>query len=101
MSRTYKDKPYKFKYDAWDKDIVKVEYFYRIYLPTTKPKKRKAVDTEHHWMSTPSWWNHLFHTKPIRINFRTFLSNAKKSSINDLNLLLEPLDSNKPHKYFW
>ena len=42
MSRTYKDKPSKLKHEAWDKDMDYVEgTWYRLELPTTKPKKRK------------------------------------------------------------
>ena len=47
MSRTFKDKPSKLKYDAWDKDRLKVVdpklYYYTHYIweKTTKTKKKK------------------------------------------------------------
>lgn len=117
MSRTTKDKPSKLKHAAWDKDreyfkytciwenyageIVEHEWKAYLQTKTTKPKKRKKVDHENHWMTTPSWWNNLFHTRPIRGNFRTFLSAAKKSKLEDIEGMLEPTDSKSPHKYFW
>ena len=100
MSRTRKDVPPKFRFEPGDQDQIKVDGWGYRNGPTTKPKKRKEVDTEHHWMNTPSWWNNLFHTRPIRGNFRTFVSNAKKSSLEDIEFLLEPSDSKSPHKYY-
>ena len=64
-------------------------------------KKKKVVDSEHHWMTTPSWWNNLFHTRPIRGKFRNFCLNAVKSGTDTLEEMLEPEDSKNPHKYFW
>lgn len=61
MSRTYKDKPAKVRLEPWDKD----GYGY-IWLPTTKTKKRKEVDTKDHWMSTPSAWTRLMMNRPQR-----------------------------------
>lgn len=117
MSRTLKDKPSKLKGDAWDKDREYynytrvwvtysgelVEHEWKAYMETktTKPKKRKKVDTENHWMTTPSWWNNLFHTRKHRGNFRTFLNSVVKTKLEDIDGMLEPLDSNKPHQYFW
>lgn len=104
MSRTYKDKPSKLRFDLYMKDWILVEHEgFRKYRQgkTTKTKKRKEVDTENHWMSTPSWWNNLFHTRPIRGNFRAFLTNVVKSNITEIEDMLEPTDSKSPHKYFW
>ena len=105
MSRTKKDKPSKLKYGSWDQDMLIMNEPYRwtwLQLPTTKTKKRKEVDSEWHWMrGTPSWWNNLFHTRPIRGKFRNFCSNARKTDVSQLEELLEPKDSKSPHKYFW
>lgn len=114
MSRTYKDKPIK---STWDDTHEAVPYTYEaisIYGGTitvtrhwykdvagAKPKLRKEVDTEDHWMTTPSWWNNLFHTRPIRSKFRNYTKGIVRCPIEYIDEALEPLDSNKPHKYFW
>lgn len=101
MSRTYKHKRRRHFSSYWTQDHILVEGFGWRLTKTTKPKLRKKVDTEDHWMSTPSWWNNLFHTKPKRGKFRNFSKLAVKSSILALDDMLEPSDSNKPHKYFY
>ena len=103
MSRTKKDKPSKL---VWGDYFQDMEYipgtFYYIQLPTTKPKVAREASNEWHWMrGTPSWWNNLFHTRPIRGKFRNFCSNARKTDVSQLEELLEPEDSKSPHKYFW
>ena len=117
MSRTYKDRPNKIKYEDWDKDRVRIPYireffskyseeyisftsYFSLETKTTKPKKRKEVDTEIHWMSAPSWWNNLYHTRRHRRNFRTFLNSVVKCKVEDTEEMLEPFDSNKPHVYY-
>ena len=118
MSRTYKDKPYKLRYGSWNQDWMRLPYlkvyipwgeteekavssFYGLQLPTTKPKLRKEVDSEGHWMSTPSWWNNTYHTRPKRAKFRNFTSDTVKLSLDAIEDVIEPVDSNKPHCYFW
>ena len=115
MSRTYKDKPGKYRFDPWDKDRTKISYVRTwvgwngtleehewqtyIYAKTTKAKKRKEVDTEWHWMSTPSWWNHLMHTKKRRRAAKMWEASVLKAiDIEDVD---KPNESNKPHQYFW
>lgn len=114
MSRTYKDRPYKVQQiDPWDKDRIKVsceaicydyftnepvDYIATRYLEskTTKTKKRKEVDTEYHWMTTPSWWNRMQHTRPERRSAKVALSqvsDVEEADIPDLG--------RKPHIYFW
>ncbi len=98
MSRTFKDKPSKLKYDPWDQDMQRVEGFYRfIQLPTTKPKKRKEVDTEWHWMSTPSWWTRLVMNKPKRRACRLWENTRTLDNLDDVC----PDYGNKPHIYYW
>lgn len=102
MSRTYKDKPSKLRFDLYMKDWILVEHdgFHK-YRPgkTTKTKKRKEVDTEDHYLSgNPSWWDNLFHTRPIRRKFKNYCTSL--IGCTDLSIL-EPLDSNKPHKYYY
>lgn len=102
MSRTYKDKPSKHRYDAWDKDRIRVENtFYYIDLPTSKPKKRKHLDTEWHWMSTPSWWTRITMNRPQRRKCKLWERDALKTSPDSLDDLDKPIISRKPHIYFW
>jgi len=120
MSRTFNTRPSKIRFpNTWDRDLISVEYVAQrldwytkeitecvshayIKLPTTIPKKKRRVDTEWHWtQSTPSWWNNLFHTRPVRGNFRKFTKDIVKSKILDIAELQEPSDSTKPHKYYW
>ena len=101
MSRTYKDKPSKLRHSHYrnDKDFVCVDgmYLYELKLPTTKPKKRKEVDTEWHWMTTPSWWTRLMMNKPQRREVKLW---ERKALISDLEDLIEPGKKYK-HVYFW
>lgn len=102
MSRTYKDKPMKLLWGDYAQDYIYLANFRHIMRKTTKPKVRRSVDTDWQWYnSTPSWWNNLFHTKPIRGKFRNFNKLAVKSPLSSLEDMLEPQDSNKPHKYFY
>ena len=129
MSRTYKHikqvKLRKYYKERWDTERTAYEYMGRTYTwplgkegefaepvefvlrktwlkkPGVLTKKRKEVDTEDHWMGTPSWWNNLFHTRPIRGKFRNYSRNIVKSQIEDIEGTLEPEDSKCPHKYFW
>ena len=86
MSRTYKDKPWKFKeHSNWG------------FNQEDKPKKKKRVDTEYHWMSTPSWWTHMFMIRPRR--------SRETQSLRVLPENLEDFDfvdtKRKPHKDYW
>lgn len=125
MSRTYKHikacKNKRYYKERWDSERVAFEYEGTTYYspelndvpatyiirtmwldkPGVKTKKRKELDTEDHWMTTPSWWNNLFHTRPIRGKFRSFCRNAVRSSTGTLEEMLEPEDSKDPHKYYW
>lgn len=101
MSRTYKDKPSKLRFPSSD-NWVYTEGYHKRELPTIEPKKRKELDTEWHWLhGTPSWWNNLFHTRPIRGNFRKFTKALLKSGVEDIVDCYEPSDSKSPHKYYW
>lgn len=100
MSRTFKDKPYKFKYDSYTKDYIFTEgYGYRM-GKTTKTKKRKEMDTEGHWMSTPSWWTRLVMNRPQRRAGRIWEASVKNRQSIDETLDF-PGVGRKPHCYFW
>lgn len=102
MSRTTKDKPGKLVWGDYAQDYIYQDSYRHIWRKTTKPKVRRTKNTEWDWIhGTPSWWNNLFHTRPIRGNFRKFCKLARKTSVERLEEMLEPSDSNKPHKYFY
>ena len=116
MSRTYKDKPSKLRFDLYMKDWILVEHDgFRKYRPgkTTKTKKRKEVDTENHWMSTPSWWTRMTMNKPQRRSVSLWeqqLRNLDTSKYNpaydgtypyeDLDLFDKP-SKRVAHIYYW
>lgn len=106
MSRTYKDKSWKLRYPRYDVDyeFIKVplnsgDFSYcTIYNKTTKPKKRKTVDTEYRWLrGTPSWWVREFMTVPKRAACRNW---EKTRNLDNLEEDC-PDYGNKPHIYYW
>lgn len=109
MSRTYKDKPYKLKpVNDWSQDkeyihpIFGDDYYisgYHIERPTTKAKKRKEVDTEDHWMTTPSWWTKMTMIRPERR--AAHLLEVKTLKTLDLEDVDFPDLGKKPYVYFW
>lgn len=114
MSRTYKHiNKYKAKETPWDIDYEYFQYpaFYvdwhtkeekewvrtgRLLKKTVKPKQRKTIDTEYHWMTTPSWWTHLCSIKPDRVAKATW---EKTRTLDNLD---EPCpDKHKHEIYYW
>lgn len=99
MSRTHKDKPMKFVYGSFTQDMIPTDgYGYRL-TKTTKTKKRKQVDTEWHWMSTPSAWTRIMMNRPQRRAGRIW----ERTIFYELDL--EDTDptgvGKKPHIYYW
>ena len=102
MSRTLRDRPSHIKHEAWDKDRVQVEGWFRyINLPTTRTKKRKEVDSEEHWMGTPSWWTRIMMNRPQRRNGSIWERKAVRTDILYLFDLDTPSVNRKPHQYYW
>ena len=99
MSRTFKDKPYKLQHEPWDTDMVVLENWGRCHTKTTKTKKRKEVDTEDHWMTTPGWWVKMTMTKPERRAANT--ATRKVLLAEDIEEVDIPDMGRKPHIYFW
>lgn len=110
MSRTFKDKRRRHFSEYWKRETLAVEYesinlrydgsrvwYYYLQLPTTKPKLRKEVDTEDHWMSTPSWWTRLTMNKPQRRSVHLW---ERKALFSDLEELMQP-GKKVAHIYYW
>ena len=84
------------KYEANPLELV-TRYTY-VDKPGVFTKKRKELDTEWHWMSTPSWWNRLMNNVPQRRKGRAW---ERKVIFQDLEDTDPPVFSKKPHKYYW
>lgn len=118
MSRTYKDKPYKFsnQYKEWNtqyseripytayyvdyitgEEYEKTRYFC-VKQAGVLVKKKKKVNTEHHWMSTPSAWTRLMMNRPQRRAGRVW---ERKVLFEDLEETDSPGVGRKPHIYYW
>jgi hypothetical protein len=122
MSRTYKDKPWKFKNPEaadWTYGREKVEYerettdywtgeprvvtsyCYRE-VAGTKTKKRKTTDTNWHWLqSTPSWWTRMMMNRPQRREAHLWENRAVHTDPEQLEEIDTPNVSHKPHNYYW
>jgi hypothetical protein len=64
-------------------------------------KKKKNVDTENHWMTTPMWYIREFMNQPQRAKGRQWEKTVLKVDINDLDAIDYPSVSRKPHLYYW
>lgn len=115
MSRTYKDRPHKFSAYTIEreKSTVRVpcvrmythyqtgkreeyDYFEYLGVPGAKTKKRKKLDTEWHWMNTPSWWTHMYMIRPRRTKENQQLRNIK--NIEEFDFIDV---KRKNHLYYW
>lgn len=99
MSRTLKDKPHRVTNEPWDKDYIMCEGWGYRYGKTTKTKKRKEVDTEDHWMSTPGWWVKMMMTRPERR--AAHLQEVSVLKTVDFEEVDFPDLGKKPHVYYW
>jgi|688.fasta_scaffold1006310_1 hypothetical protein len=111
MSRTHKDVPIKYKKprevydhtygtikDIYTNDLDVIFHWHREERGV-KTKKRKEVNLEYHWMSTPSWWTRITMTRPLRRHYHLLEHEAVKT--NDLEDLDFPDFKNKPFIYYW
>lgn len=122
MSRTYKDKPAKFRFPEaydwrWSCEKVPYDYTYSPYgtgdpvtvtryvyreLPGVKTKKRREVDSEWHWMgSTPSWWTRLTMNRPQRREAHLWEHEVSRTPVDNLEEVDKPNTSHKPHIYYY
>ena len=107
MSRTYKDRPYKLRYpeEQWDYKYYRlgVDRWWVNYLeyPGVLTKKKKNLDTEYRWMTTPMWYIREFMNQPQRAKGRQWEKTVLKVDINNLDIIDYPSVSRKPHWYYW
>ena len=121
MSRTYKDKPWKYKnpeaYDwRWGHEKVPylstyknylgqyVEHTKYMYIPIRgiKTKKPRYQDTDWHWYeSTPSWWTRLTMNRPARRYYHLLEHEAERLEQADLEDFDFPDLKKKPHNYYY
>lgn len=119
MSRTYRHikgaKLKRYYKTRWDLEHEKYEYMGRIYCwpvhseeefvkrtcylkkSGVLTKKRKVVDTEDHWMTTPGWWNRMCVTRPERKRVNAALQSIQ-CDLEDVDI---PDLGRKPHIYYW
>lgn len=115
MSRTYKDKPYKFvdPESRWDYGMDKIAYveyidnfqylynrYYYIERGGIKTKKKRSYN-EHNWMTTPMWWIREYMNQPQRIRGKEWERQIIKVNIDELIDQDIPDVSRKPHLYYW
>jgi hypothetical protein len=122
MSRTYKDKPWKFKNPeayswTWGTEKIPYEktvldwrtgepktitgYWYKE-IPGMKSKKKKDLDCEWHWMSsTPSEWTRTMMNRPQRREYHLLEHEAVKTPLDSLEEFDIPDYKKKPHIYYY
>jgi hypothetical protein len=100
MSRTYKDVKWEVRFPerSWDIGRVWNGYCY-LKIAGFKTKKKKKVNTEWHWMGTPSWWTRLMMNRPQRVASKQYEKIVV--GLSDLEEVDFPLVSKKPHIYYW
>lgn len=105
MSRTYKDRPSKIRYpeEQWDNRYYRSGYrkFSFLEYRGVLTKKKKCVDTENHWMTTPSWFIREFMNQPQRARGKQWEKKIVKVSFDDIIDVDYPDVSRKPHIYYW
>lgn len=110
MSRTHKDVPTKHRkprqtYD-WLYGVEQIPYlrdntYRRVWyrdVAGAKAKRRKEVDCEYHWMTTPSWWTRLTMNRPQRRYYHLLEHEALYKDLEDFDF---PDFRKKPHVYYW
>lgn len=96
MSRTHKDIPYKFSFPEEARYFRYFPGYPFLKRPGVKTKKRKEVDTKHHWMSTPSWWTRMFMIRPRRHS-----ENRQLRMLRNIDEFDFVDNKRKPHKYYY
>ena len=120
MSRTYKDAPSKIRFpegqynfgrkmvayvavvtDYYTNEPMEINRYRYISIPGAKTKKKKHVNTEWHWMTTPMWWIREMMNRPQRARGKAWEKKVAKTEIEYLDDLNIPDVGRKPHIYYW
>lgn len=108
MSRTLKDKPWKYKCpeQQWDyKYYANEDRYWFWYQALKKPgvlTKKKRSYEDYHGMSTPMWWIRVHMNRPQRRASRVWEAEVVKiSNLEEVDMLDNPGVSRKPHIYYW
>ena len=102
MSRTYKDRPAKFRFpeEQLNYDRVRLDpeqYWYSwVQIPGVKTKKKRSVNTKWNWVGTPSWWTRMFMIRPRRTKENQQLRNMQ--NVEDFDFVDV---KRKNHIYYW
>jgi hypothetical protein len=78
---------------SWAPKIDAVEFIQK------HPKYYNDIGNYFHWMTTPSHWNHDFHTVPRRAKERQLTQKIKKGELDPDDTVWP--DGKKPHIYYW
>ena len=124
MSRTYKDRNWKQRFNWLDTDEEYDKFRYETYRryfnaetgayettdevivrytlikkPGVKPKVRRRVNNHYAWyMATPSWWTRLTMNRPQRRRGKLW---ERKVLFEDVEETDPPGVGRKPHNYFY
>ena len=103
MSRTYKDRPPKFRFpeEQWNFGRYEPEpdlhFWCWLQIPGIKTKKKRNINTRWHWLgSTPSWWTRMFMIRPRRVD-----ENRQLRNITDVEEFDFVDVKRKNHVYYW
>ena len=108
MSRTFKDKPWKYTTEKLEKDasgemLVGItndrRYYWHRELPGVKTKKKRNYTEFYlgYYSRCPSWWVKEFMTVPKRAACRNWEKTRNLSNLDDDC----PDYGNKPFEYYW
>ena len=108
MSRTWKDRPARINYpeEQWDyrygtQDPMDVLYSRHLERTGVLTKKKRQVDTEYHWMTTPSWFIRDTMNRPQRRASKMWEDTVVGKNIDELEVEDPPVIGKKPHIYYW
>ena len=88
---------FEFEVEELEEPYVRRRFRY-LEIKSSRGKQRKAVDTENHWMHTPSWWTRIMMNKPQRRRGHVW---ERKVLLEDLDETDPPTVGKKPHIYYW
>lgn len=92
---------YKYVWPDFNTSVGEIQKTIYLKKAGVKPKQSKVLDTEDHWMSTPSEWTRIMMNKPQRREGSLWEREVVKCQVSDLEEVDKPSVSRKPHVYYW